>query len=134
MSTTSSPRKKPAKKAPAKKAAAPRRRRAAAVSAPAPAIPEPARPLATHGRALWDQVWARGQVRGNAEAFLIVCEQLDERNALRLRVFKDNDHHDRAGLRALEAAIVAGLTALGLGPVMPDQGDAPDDWTTRAGA
>lgn len=139
MAARKAPAKKPAKKASATKrpaAARPRRGRAPAgkgAAAPARVIPEPARPLHTVGRAMWDQVWQRGDVRGNVESFLLLCEQLDERSALRARVFERGDYRDRAGLRALEDSIVRNLAALGLAAVMPDQAEAPDDWTTRAG-
>src|SRR5690242_8280429 len=68
--------------------------------------PEPARPLGQAGRALWDRVWDAGAVwlarNIDAELVLILCEQMDERAALRAQMFRNNSWRDRAGLRALD--------------------------------
>lgn len=82
--------------------------------------PDPARPLGREGRALWDRVWAAGATwlaeRVDAEQVLILCEQMDERAALRVRVLRDNDWRERAGLRALDAQIMDGLSVLAFNP------------------
>lgn len=78
--------------------------------------PEPARPLASHGRSLWDRAWTAD---GDVELLLMVCEQVDERQSLRLRVLRDNDFRERAGLRALDKAISAGLALLGVSAATP---------------
>lgn len=78
--------------------------------------PEPPRPLASHGRSLWDRAWSTD---GDVERLLIVCEQVDERQSLRLRVLRDNDPRERASLRALDRAISAGLSALGVAADTP---------------
>lgn len=97
----------------------------------APTVPEPARPLRLAGLQLWTQVHQFGKPTGTMESLLILCEQLDERSALRLRVLQHNDAKDRAGLRAIEEQIVKGLRELGLVPALPN-GDADadaGDWT-----
>jgi hypothetical protein len=66
-------------------------------------------------------VWAAGAVwlavKVDAETLLIVCEQMDERQALRARVFAEGDWRDRAQLRILDAQVVNGLALLGFNPV-----------------
>lgn len=83
--------------------------------------PEPKRPLGPVGRELWDSVWTHGVTwlskHTDAETLLIVCEQLDERQALRLKVLRGGDWRDRAGLRALDGQVMAGLSLLGFNPV-----------------
>lgn len=83
--------------------------------------PEPMRPLSGPGRGLWDRVWSAGAVwlavLVDAETLLIVCEQMDERQALRARVFAEGDWRDRAQLRILDAQVVNGLALLGFNPV-----------------
>jgi hypothetical protein len=54
-------------------------------------------------------------VETEVELLLLVCEQTDERQALRVQVLRDNDWRERAGLRALDRAIQDGLTILGVG-------------------
>jgi len=63
---------------------------------------------------LWDRLWSPTV---DAELLLVTCEQSDERQSLRVRVLRDNDPQERAGLRSLDKAIQAGLTALGGSPV-----------------
>lgn len=83
-------------------------------------MPEPARPLRATGKAMWRRIWSSGAVwlaaLADAETVLIVCEQIDERHALRQRVFKYGDRFDRIALRALEKQIMHGLSVLGLTP------------------
>lgn len=70
---------------------------------------------------MWDRIWTSGAnwlaERVDAEQVLIVCEQIDERQALRLEVLKDKDWRARGGLRALEGQITDGLAVLGFNPV-----------------
>jgi hypothetical protein len=85
---------------------------------PTHVAPDPPRYLGQHGRALWDRAWERGRswvVETEVELLLLVCEQTDERQALRVQVLRDNDWRERAGLRALDRAIQDGLTILGVG-------------------
>jgi hypothetical protein len=83
--------------------------------------PDPARPLGQAGRELWERVWTAGAnwlaERVDAEQVLILCEQVDERQQLRVRVLRDNDWRDRAALRALDAQVMSGLSVLGFNPV-----------------
>lgn len=76
--------------------------------------PEPDRLLGAPGRRVWDRAWAESYARPDVEALLLLCEQTDERVALRVRVLKDADWHERQALRALDGQIAAGLRALGL--------------------
>jgi hypothetical protein len=46
----------------------------------------------------------------------MLCEQIDERQILRLRVMRDGDWRERNGLRQLDAQIVSGLSMLGFTP------------------
>lgn len=81
--------------------------------------PEPSRPLQRAGLGLWHAAWTHGYrwlAVTDTELLLMVCEQLDERTALRLRVLQTKDWRDRAALRSLEAAIRDGLTSLGFSP------------------
>jgi hypothetical protein len=86
---------------------------------PAPTSHEPPRPLASAGRALWDRAWQYGTswiAETDVELLLLTCEQVDERQALRLKVLRDGDWRERAGLRALDKEIQDGLSLLGFTP------------------
>lgn len=86
--------------------------------------PEPMRPLGSAGTALWERVWTAGASwlaeKVDAEQVLIMCEQMDERVALRARVFRDAASptvwRDRLALRALESQIADGLSVLAFNP------------------
>lgn len=71
--------------------------------------PDPPRPLGQAGLALWDRAWRSSTTAPDVDLLLHVCEQTDERVALRLRVLRGNDLHDRAALRQLDAQISDGL-------------------------
>ena len=79
---------------------------------------EPPRPLAQAGRALWDRAWEHGAwlTSADVDLLLMTCEQVDERQALRLRVLRDGDWRERSALRALDRSIQEGLHLLGLAP------------------
>ena len=83
--------------------------------------PEPHRPLGSAGLAFWQRVWAVGfawiSPQMDVELLQILCEQIDERAALRLRVLRDGDWRDRTALRALDAQVVDSLSLLGFTPV-----------------
>jgi hypothetical protein len=83
-------------------------------------LPAPARPLRAAGKAMWRRVWSSGAVWlarvSDAELVLLVCEQVDERQALRREVLKYGGRFERAALRALEKQIMLGLSMLGLTP------------------
>ena len=52
----------------------------------------------------------------DVELLLLTCEQLDERQALRLTVLREGDWRERAALRALDKAVQDGLSILGFTP------------------
>jgi hypothetical protein len=83
--------------------------------------PDPHRPLGQAGRDLWNRVWTSGAVwlapNVDSETLLIVCEQIDERQALRVQVLREGNWRDRSGLRALDNQILSGLAVLGFNPV-----------------
>lgn len=83
-------------------------------------IPDPARPLLTYGRDLWDRVWSVGATwispNTDIELLLMTCEMVDERWNLRVQVMKTDDPRTRRGLRELERQIVSNLSLLGFTP------------------
>lgn len=80
-----------------------------------PPPPDPPRPLGAMGAALWERAWrSAGCAPVDAEALLVLCEQMDERVSLRITVLRDKTWRDRTALRAIDAQIAAGLAALGL--------------------
>lgn len=90
-----------------------------------PPPPEPARPLGRMGTAVWERSWqSAGSLPVDGEALLVVCEQMDERVALRVKVLRDNDWRLRSALRAVDQQIAAGLSALGLSAAR----GIPTDW------
>jgi hypothetical protein len=103
----------PAKKAPAK-------RPAKKSVAPKPSLPQPIRPLGSVGQGTWDRIvasnagWIQEEI--DVELLQMVCEQIDERVSLRLRVLREADWRDRNALRALDQQILNGLSLLGLTP------------------
>jgi hypothetical protein len=100
-----------------------------------PVLVEPHRPLASHGRRVWDACHASGEVRGNVEPLLMLCERIDERVMLRARVFSSNNPADRAGLRALDTLIDESLERLGLRTILPvGTKVVADDWTVSLAA
>ncbi|HEX5119830.1 MAG TPA: hypothetical protein VFW65_31985 [Pseudonocardiaceae bacterium] len=50
----------------------------------------------------------------DADALLLVCEQMDERVALRVRVLKEGDWRLRSALRTIDRQIASGLASLGV--------------------
>lgn len=90
--------------------------------------PPPPRPLGGMGRALWQKAWREaGSAPVDAEALLVVCEQQDERVALRVTVLKANGWRDRAALRVLDQQVAAGLAALGLSSSRSIPSEWPDE-------
>lgn len=83
-------------------------------------IPEPARPLLTYGRELWERVWSVGanwiSPNTDIELLLMTCEMVDERWNLRIQVMQTDDARMRRGLRELERQIVSNLSLLGFTP------------------
>lgn len=84
------------------------------------AVPDPPRPLGSEGRRSWDRLWElrRSWIEHDAdlEHVLLLCESIDERVGLRVRVLRSNDWRDRLGLRALDDQIAMLLGQLGLNP------------------
>lgn len=82
--------------------------------------PEPMRPLGSAGQALWDRSWEAGRnwlsPKTDIETLLIICEQLDERVALRIQVITQGDPTDRKALRELDKQILGGMSILGFTP------------------
>lgn len=82
--------------------------------------PDPLRQLGAFGQQFWDRLWASGAVwispHTDIELVQMLCEQIDERQNLRLRVLRDGDWRERSGLRQLDSQIVSGLSMLGFTP------------------
>ena len=87
---------------------------------PALVEPDPMRPLGQAGLALWKRVWASGALwlarDVDPDVVLVMCEQIDERQALRAQVIRDGDWRERTQLRNLDAQILATLGSLGFNP------------------
>lgn len=83
--------------------------------------PDPPRPLGQAGTELWNRAWKAGRQwvdpGADLEVMLLLCEQTDERSQLRVKVIRDGERFERGALRALDAQIMAGLSALGFTPV-----------------
>jgi hypothetical protein len=87
--------------------------------APATETPPPLRPLGAVGLGLWERAWSCGarwiSPQTDIELLQILCEQLDERAALRLDVLR-GAWHERSALRDIDAQIVRALSLLGFTP------------------
>lgn len=83
-------------------------------------IPEAPRPLGPAGLALWNRVWPAARhwmsPEIDLEYLLVVCEQLDERVALRIRVLREGQSYDRRDLRDLDRQLLTALGVLGFTP------------------
>lgn len=84
-------------------------------------VPQPMRPLGQVGLAMWERIWNSGAVwladKIDAESLLVLCEQVDERAALRVLVLRNGDWRQRNALRALDAQVMGALGMLGFNPV-----------------
>ena len=84
-------------------------------------VPTPARPLGVEGERMWVRVWSGGQSwvspATDIEHVLVLCEAVDERDALRQLVLANGDWRDRVALRQLDSQILSQLSALGFNPV-----------------
>lgn len=86
--------------------------------------PEPLRPLGLAGRSWWDMILTAGSTWiGSTDIEMVqqIAEQIDEQQALRIRVL-DPTHRrdpwrDRSQLRALDEQIRRGMNDLGFTPV-----------------
>jgi hypothetical protein len=82
---------------------------------------EPSRAIGVAGRFLWDSVFEHGGLwvsgRTDVHLLLMVCEQLDRREALRELFAQDPaDRSVNMSLLEVEKAIASGLGALGFTP------------------
>lgn len=83
--------------------------------------PEPLHRLEESGLNLWQSTWNLGEswLSDQTDIFLLqmTCEQLDERDQLRIYVMDNIDAwHERAALRQLERDIASNLSMLGFTP------------------
>jgi hypothetical protein len=105
-------------------------RKAAKAAAPAsdvvefpldPGSPVPPRPLGREGTRLWNRIWGMRKSWISEDLDLdhvtMLCESVDERVTLRVRVFQSGEWRDRVALRALDEQVDGALGALGLNPV-----------------
>lgn len=84
-------------------------------------VPDPDRELTGSGLALWERAWKLGRNwisdKSDIDLLLIVCEQLDERDALRKFVMENLEAwHERNALRIIERDITTNLSSLGFNP------------------
>jgi len=84
-------------------------------------IPDPLRPLNESGQDLWNRAWQLGRNwisdKSDVDLLLLVCEQLDERDALRKFVLENLEAwHERNALRIIERDITSNLSQLGFTP------------------
>ena len=80
----------------------------------------PLHTLGAAGLALWGRIWAANDgtlLNIDSHVVQLLCESVDERVALRLRVFTEGNWRDRVALRTLDAEIEKMLTMLGLNPL-----------------
>jgi hypothetical protein len=86
-----------------------------------PDAPMPPRPLGREGARLWNRVWGLRKPWISEDLDLdhvtILCESVDERVTLRVRVFQSAEWRDRVALRSLDEQIDTMMGALGLNPV-----------------
>jgi len=91
-----------------------------AVIAGASSVPEPARSLGSDGFTMWHRVWSAGipwlSPHTDVELLLMLCESVDERADLVVRVRELGDNSDRRALRALNSEISSALSLLGFTP------------------
>lgn len=71
--------------------------------------PEPIRVLGDPGSSFWKSVDKRQLTRQQLEELQLLCEQIDERVALRLTVLRTGQSADRAALRSLDQQISQGI-------------------------
>lgn len=82
--------------------------------------PEPLRRLEHSGLELWHKAWSMNSTwlkPTDLDLLQITCEQLDERDSLRIFVLENMEAwHERAALRVLERDIQSNLSQLGFTP------------------
>jgi hypothetical protein len=91
-----------------------------------PPPPKPSRKLGRTGSAMWRRTWrTAGTVAIDAEALLVLCEQMDERVELRETVMETG--RMRTALRQLDQQVAAGLNSLGLGAARAIPAEWPEE-------
>lgn len=84
-------------------------------------LPDPPRPLGPEGTRMWARVWHGGRswISGSSDLdlVLLLCESMDERLSLRMRVLRGGDWRDRVALRSLDSQIGQMLGQLAFTPV-----------------
>lgn len=93
---------------------------------PRPRAPKPPRPLGTEGSAAWKRVWGLRTTwidpERDLEHVLLLCESIDERVGLRVKVLRDpSDWRGRTALRNLDQQIADLIGRLGLNPTERQQ-------------
>ncbi len=83
--------------------------------------PKPPRKLGKDGQQLWERAWSLAHTwlspQTDLDFLLIVCEALDEREALRKIIMSgDADRFDRGAMRQLNKEVYDGLSRLGFTP------------------
>lgn len=82
--------------------------------------PDTPRPLGVEGMKLWVRIWLLDKKWIDRELDLdhvaILCECMDERVSLRVRVLREGEWRDRVALRNLDDQMVKMMGSLGLNP------------------
>ena len=84
-------------------------------------VPEPHRPLGTHGKELWHRIWTSGAAwlrpALDGDLILMACEMTDERTVLRQIVFTNQSAwRERRALREIDRQITSLLSQIGFSP------------------
>jgi hypothetical protein len=78
------------------------------------------RPLGAAGLEVWERLWRSGRPTSiDGELVQLIAEASDERAALRIRVLREGDWHERNQLRRLDDHLAALLDRLGVGSTVP---------------
>ena len=82
--------------------------------------PTPRHPLGKAGLEMWSAIWGLRlgwiDAKKDVHHVQLLCESVDERASLRLRVLRDNEWRERTALRQLDAQISELMGMLGLDP------------------
>lgn len=96
------------------------RKRVVTMLPDAPVMPEPLRPLGTEGRRMWDRIWemrSKWIDQGiDIDHVTMLCESVDERVQLRVKVLREGEWRDRVALRSLDDQIDRMMGTLGMNP------------------
>lgn len=99
----------------------PSRAQIVALPSLASSVPEPHRPLGTHGKELWHRIWSSGAAwlrpALDGDLILMACEMTDERTVLRQIVFTNQTAwRERRALREIDRQITSLLSQIGFSP------------------